>query len=383
MGSSRVDGRKVAYIVHDLEDAAVARRVETFRQAGADVKLAGFVRHADAIVPDGAWRLGRTGDGKFAQRAFTATRTALFQRAGTAWLQDVDVVVARTLEGLAIASHWRARLPQDDRPRLVYELLDIHRLMIGDRPHARLLRALERRLLRAADRVVISSPAYLTQYLGPYGIVAEDRVVLCENKLAAALAENVAIGAQPQNDIRRIGLFGIIRCRRSLLILVDAAKRAKGKLQIVLWGRPAYSAIPDFDALIENAEHVHFHGAYRSPHDLAEIYKTIDFMWTIDFYEEGGNALWQLPNRLYEAGLFAVPHLYRPGTAVATWLEARGLGIEIAPVTDERLVETLLSRDMTTLTSQRARYAAVPKEVWCEKAGTTAEAFLSPRSPAT
>ena len=56
---------RIAYLVHDLNDPAVARRIAMLRTAGADVAVAGFHRGArapDAVAGAPATDLGRTAD---------------------------------------------------------------------------------------------------------------------------------------------------------------------------------------------------------------------------------------------------------------------------------------------------------------------------------
>ena len=66
-------------------------------------------------------------------------------------------------------------------PRLVYEVLDIHRMMVGDSVRARSLRGIERRLVARAGLLLTSSPGFVRHYFAPHGIGA-DRVRLVENK---------------------------------------------------------------------------------------------------------------------------------------------------------------------------------------------------------
>src|SRR5665213_2052203 len=48
-GCWRRSGLRIAYFVHDLNDAAVAKRISMLRSAGAEVRLAGFRRTAEPV----------------------------------------------------------------------------------------------------------------------------------------------------------------------------------------------------------------------------------------------------------------------------------------------------------------------------------------------
>ena len=62
--------------------------------------------------------------------------------------------------------------------------------------------------------------------------------------------------------------------------------------------------------------------------DLAAIYGEVHFTWAIDFFEEGLNSSWLLPNRLYEGCRFgAVPIAMQAAPRPARFLAERHLGL--------------------------------------------------------
>jgi len=114
---------RISYLVHDLHDAAVARRIALLRGQGAQVRVAGF-RRRDAVPGEIAGApavdLGRTRDGKLLARVWSVLRHCLAPRRLRAETATADVLVARNLEALVLAA--RVRTPGQ---RLVYECLDI------------------------------------------------------------------------------------------------------------------------------------------------------------------------------------------------------------------------------------------------------------------
>jgi hypothetical protein len=71
------------------------------------------------------------------------------------------------------------------------------------------------------------------------------------------------------------------------------------------------------------------------------MYGNVHFCWTIDYYEQGKNSAWLLPNRLYE-GLFngAVP-IALAGVETAQWLIRRKVGMVLNEPLDQRLGDAL------------------------------------------
>lgn len=326
---------RIGYIVHDLADPAVERRVRMLRRGGAEVALAGFHRTpapppaVAGVVPV---PLGRTADGKLAARALSVVGSRLQHRRIAAALGPVDALMARNLEALAIATAMRRDLARSSgraRARksgerdvpLTYELLDIHRLLLGRKGAP--FRALEGRLARQCQRLIVSSPAFVSAYVEPLSRMRLP-VELVENKLIAAPAGGVAV--PPAGPPWRVGLFGALRDRHSIAVLGAAAARLGGTLQVDIRGKPSPAVFDDFAALVAGHEHMHFAGPYRMPDDLAELYGAVHFIWCIDYYEAGANSEWLLPNRLYEGGAHGAVPIARAGTATAARLEALGIG---------------------------------------------------------
>lgn len=318
----------IAYLVHDLGDAAVARRIEGLEAGGAVVAPAGFYRRAAPASVAGApaLSLGRSHDARLAQRAWLVLRTIAAPGRLRPLVRGADIVVARNLEMLAIGAAL-ARPGQG----LVYECLDIHRKMLGSGIASRLLRWFERRLLARSARVIVSSPAFERDYFrqvqgwqGPVDLV--------ENKmgaLPAALAEAPAAGAAGAPGVPwTIGWFGMLRCRRSLAILSQLVARSDGRVRVLIAGIPSPDVFADLPAEIARVPGMEYAGPYR-PQDLARLYGRVHFAWCIDYFEEGLNSRWLLPNRLYESLAHGVVPVALTDVETGRWLEGAGVGLRL------------------------------------------------------
>ena len=334
---------RVLYLVHDLSDPAVRRRVLMLQAGGAEVTLAGFRRgenHLADIEGVTPLELGATADARFAQRLVAVAGAAVRLARKLANAQRPDVILARNLEMLALAS--RASVHFGTVP-IAYECLDVHRLMLRADPVGRVLRGAERHFSRKAGLVVTSSPAFVEHYFKPLsGIHAP--VHLLENRvLELDGGDTGPARTHPAGTPWRIGWFGAIRCRRSLDLLCAFTRRMEGRFEVVLRGRPAYGEFDDFDGIVAREPFLHFEGPYRNPEDLPAIYAGVDFTWAIDFFEEGQNSRWLLPNRLYEGCRHGALPIVLDGTETARLAARHGVGIALA---DGRL-ETLTDRFAT------------------------------------
>lgn len=362
---------RVAYFVHDLSDAAVARRVWMLTNAGAEVRLAGFRRTAEppasvaGVVP---LDLGRTRDARLVSRAGSvlaaAARSPLLGR----FLAGADVVLARNLEVYVVAA--LARALHAPRARLAYECLDVHRLMLGQGAAGRALRRLESGLMDRTQALIVSSPAFLSAYFEPFqGLSRRANLtsLVVENKTVPDAAPSPppaasASAGPPPKAPWRIGWYGMIRCRRSLDFLCDLARRRPDLAQVEIRGRPSYTEFDDFDRQTAEAPGVDFGGPYR-PQELPALYGALHFNWSVDYFQDEGNSRWLLPNRLYEGGRFGAPAIARADSETGRWLKEHGLGVlfDRPEAGLEAFLDALTPEAYAAL---RARHAAAPPELF-------------------
>ena len=316
----------VNYLVHDVWDAAVARRVSMLVDGGAKVTVAGF-RRRDPATPEicGAQvlDLGRTADAALSKRAGLVVWRALTARFWSRRLPPGDVVIARSLELLTLA--WAMGVLTGAKRPLVYECLDIHRLMLSDGLVGRVLRRWERFLLARCALVITSSPAFISAYFERMQ-ASTTPFRLVENKPILACGELEAARRPSTSPPWRIGWFGMIRCAKSLDLLCALAAALPGRVEVVIAGRVSENEFADFHGAVASCPAVQFLGPY-APDELAELYGRVHFTWAIDFFEEGLNSAWLLPNRLYEGGAFGAVPLALEGVETGRWLARQGAGV--------------------------------------------------------
>jgi succinoglycan biosynthesis protein ExoL len=360
-----VSGLQILYLVHDCADAAVARRVAMLRDGGAQVTVAGFRRAAKPLFEVAGCRavdFGRTYNRRFAHRAWSVLREAALLSRHRVLFQSAHVVIARNLEMLAIAA--RGRELCERPPVMVYESLDIHRLLWDRGALGATLRALEGRLAHKAAAAITCSPAYISRYFEPLSHVHLP-FRLVENKVyLPALAEPRRRVPRRAGPPWRIGWFGALHCAKSFAILSRLANESRGQIEVVLRGRPAYDELPAFDRVVADTPTLAYLGPYRNPEDLASIYGDVHFTWAIDMYDEGKNSAWLLPNRLYEGGLYGGVPLALADVETGRFLARLGIGVGLEAPLEDALKSFLanLTPDLYGKLAQAA--AAIPAATW-------------------
>lgn len=357
----------VLYLVHDVSDPAVRRRIIMLRAGGARVTLAGFRRTTNAVLDVEGLQpidLGATRDGRFGQRMAAVAKAALSIGSKLGAMPKADLIIARNLEMLALAR--RAKAAFRGGVPIVYECLDIHRLVLRNDMLGRALRTAERYLARDVKLLVTSSPAFIANYFKPFGQVAAP-VELVENKYFETAPVSTDDRLKAENPVAppwRIGWFGALRCRRSLELLADFTRRQGGRFEVVLRGRPALSEFPDFHAFVEAEPYLSFRGPYRNPEDMAAIYGEVHFSWAIDFFEAGQNSEWLLPNRLYEGCRFGAVPISMGNTETGRFLDQQDIGVLLSDATPQTLETALGRMDQERFGKAKARVLARNPRTW-------------------
>jgi succinoglycan biosynthesis protein ExoL len=355
---------KVTYFVHNLGDPATARRIRMLEIGGCrEIVPLGFRRTEGpvrSVAGVDTIDLGRTVDGGFGNRILGVALAATILGRHADRFAGSAVLVGRNLEGLMLAALARRRFAPG--ARLVYECLDIHRLLLGG-PARPALGGLERRLLRGTDLVLVSSQAYETEYFR-HRLGVTTPVLLVENKVlddGEAPAQPSAWRPRPAGPPWRIGWYGSLRDHESLDLLAALARRLGGLVEVHVAGRPSEREMPDFHAVVNRTPHMVFHGAYDRARDLPRLYGDAHFTWAIERFEKGGNGAWQLVNRLYEGGLFGSVMIAEAGVEMGRWLAARGTGVLVGASIEDDVARFFRSLGGDAYARLEAEARAVPR----------------------
>lgn len=359
---------RLLYLVHDLADPAVRRRTMMLQAGGASVSIAGFSRSQKSVSKiEGVdpIELGNTENGDFIQRAVAVAKSTLTIGKKFSHLTKPDVIIARNLEMLVIAVRLRSFFGSP-KLKIVYECLDIHRLMLRKDVLGNALRGLEKHLLRQASLVITSSPGFVRNYFKPFAGVTQP-IEIIENRhlelIDGSATDGHDAGMLPQTPWK-IGWFGALRCKRSLEVLSQFTQQEQGNFRVVLRGIPSLDVFPDFHDFVNAQPFMSFAGRYKNPEDLSAIYQDVHFSWVIDLFESGQNSAWLLPNRLYEGCRFAAVPIAVKNTEIAEFLSAMKIGIPM-----EELSVSELSNALGTLTSDdfnahRNAVTSLPRKTW-------------------
>jgi succinoglycan biosynthesis protein ExoL len=146
----------------------------------------------------------------------------------------------------------------------------------------------------------------------------------------------------------------VIRCRRSLDLLLEAARRHPGLFEVVIAGRPATSVVGDLARELPEGCGVKFLGPFADETALAELNRSVHFAWLVDFYEAGANSDWLLPNRLYRSIYYGAVPIALKRVETGRWLSARRAGLLLDEASPQTVAELLARLTPTDYLSAKA-----------------------------
>jgi len=362
----------ILYLVHDLSDPSVYKRIAMLQAGGATVTVAGFNREpvSGVIARCAPITLGRTYNGKFVQRLWSVIREATCLNRHKEMFAAADIIIARNLEMLAIAV--RGRNSAAKRQVLVYECLDIHRLLLNRGVVGLMLRWLEGRLATKASVLITSSPAFVSGY---FNAISRVRLPLrmVENKVYISERIPRSFTHREPGTPWKIGWFGAIRCKKSLRILTDLVRQSKGNVEVIIRGRPSYDQFDNFHKSVAETLGLQFLGPYKNPEELESIYRSVHFTWAMDMFEEGLNSSWLLPNRLYEGGIYDSVPIAEAHVETGRFMKRLGIGVTISEPKTLALLSFFKELTPEKYKQLEKKSIAVPQETWAYNAADCRE----------
>lgn len=213
---------------------------------------------------------------------------------------------------------------------LVYEVGDL-RGVNSTSLMARAVVRVERRIVRRARTLIVTSPGFLSEYYAKIDPTCPQRAVVIENKLSrwfwGAGRKEAAIALQSDRRIR-LGFVGLLRYPRTFLPLLESVAHRSTRYELHVHGDGPLRSIVEEKA--RRFENIYYHGPFRNPHDLAAIYSGIDVNYVV-YDNEDPNVRVAIPNKLYESTFFGVPIVVADRTMLADRVRAMGTGFVVSP----------------------------------------------------
>jgi succinoglycan biosynthesis protein ExoL len=213
---------------------------------------------------------------------------------------------------------------------LVYETGDLQNPLPHRSLKARAMAAADKFVVRKADLLATTSPKFISEYFNVICPGVENHSVVVENLVSEETARIFPRPSQPKDPAFpiRIGFIGRLRYPECLLPLMEAVRNSADQFELHIHGvGPLRETIENFAGDNPN---ISYHGSFKNPDDLGEIYRTIDINFVV-YDNRDANVCLALPNKLYESPYFGTPLVVAAGTHLADRVIYDGIGIIVDP----------------------------------------------------
>jgi hypothetical protein len=214
----------------------------------------------------------------------------IFSNANVWWLWGADACFIGSVAGVFRPSK-----------AIIWDISDIHVAMLGESLSSKVLRKIERMLIKRSNRLILSSGAFWNYHYK--GCLPQKRVFVIENLLEG---QPQKLHREPPEKVLNVIYSGILRSDKLLALITDCARLCEGKVIFHLWGFFDVNVKQKVIEDIEESPYVRFHGEYPEE-ALPEIFADMHVTFGLVDVDADDNERWLLSNRLYQAGAFKCP----------------------------------------------------------------------------
>lgn len=250
---------------------------------------------------------------------------------------------------------------------LAYEVGDLRNPTPEKTLFGRLVQVFEDALLARCSLLVTTSPSFLEVFFKKRCPSIANRTLIVENKLSATYVATVQRPSiRLTSEPVRIGYVGVLRYERTFNPLLKAVSQRRSRYELHIHGDGILRPLAEASA-VENPN-IHYHGPFRNPEDLADMYRSLDICYVV--YDNSDlNVRLALPSKLYQCTYFVVPMVVAAETALWERMRAWGVGWAVDPRDEGFLDDFLDALSPKEIDRAKGNTAAVEEDLLVEDYG--------------
>lgn len=184
---------------------------------------------------------------------------------------------------------------------------------------------LDRFILPNIKGLVITSPYYYDGYLYKYKEHFKTRPIVVENKLSPNMDDSIIeyrnkFNHNVNKKSIKLGVIGNLSFEKPLRLISTYLRKASN-VELHIYGDGLFS-------LFKGNSNSFYHGRFRSPEDLSDIYSNIDINMILYDYDNN-NVKLAMPNKLYESIAYLKPIVCAEGVALSDYVTRNKIGVVV------------------------------------------------------
>ena len=344
---------KIVFILNNITITRCLKRVSEFLEQGYEVEVYGFKKQDEEeyAVPK---EFTISVIGTFSQEQSYFNRLMIYYRSLKPLFQKYkkqNVVFYYFFFNIAFAARLQCRRCY------IYEESDMPYLGIGNKWARKWLSWTDKRIIRKSLLSVMTSEGFIDYH---FGGVCPGNVVVVPNRVNPNLMDMpYSINNHHEWNHLSIAFVGGFRYL-SVLNFAEVIGESFPQHEFHAFGN-IISNGESLHALCEKYSNIHFHGKFKNPDDLPEIYGSIDLVLA-SYDVTSINAQYAEPNKMYEAIFFRVPIIVSKGTYLSRKVESLGIGYAINGLEKDEIRAFLSGLTKESYEDKIRSLNAIPRE---------------------
>lgn len=321
---------KIIFIVNALHMQRCVKRINEFTERGYDVEAYGFDRGVSVKNTPKSCVIKVVGKIDTSQNYLK--RSSTFYRGINSVIQATSKYnCVYYLFGMDIALFFRL---QSNRPYL-YEESDLAHTYMKPRFVVRFFEFLDRRLIKKSALTVFTSEGFIKYH---FGDKIPSNVIVVPNRLPSSIESYHILPPKAFNSEHlSIGFVGFLRFK-AVFNFARVFCEAFPASEFHFYGTTNIESDRLLFEPLKSLQNCFFHGAFKYPDELPEIYNRLDLV-VATYDTEFENVRYAEPNKIYESIYFETPIIVSDGTYLASKVLRLGVGYSIDAMNDEAIID--------------------------------------------
>lgn len=309
---------KIVFIINSISAQRCIKRVEEFIANGYEVDVFGFSRKMAVPLEPKNFRLNVIGT--FENAMPFAKRLKLMCKS----IKDVirkyeSENVIYYLFQLDVALSFKLVTHCN---KYIYEESDLMHTYISNRLVKNLLEYVDKWIINKSILSIFTSEGFLNYH---YGDSKPNNTIVVPNRLNQSI-QTLCLQEKVESNCLRVGFVGFPRYK-SIINFASFFCRNYKEHEFHFYGDSSNLSENDLENL-KKYSNCYFHGSFRNPEDLPQIYSQIDLVLST-YDTDYENVRYAEPNKIYESIYFETPIIVSENTFLEKKIKKLGIGYSV------------------------------------------------------
>ena len=342
--------KPIIFITSTTSNSHCKNRIEQFIQQGYKVHVYSFRRDKETTPENLPYKIQVLGD--IVSSNYLKRLTIYFRgikKMVSLYKKEKNILYYSF--GLDLAMFLRLFV---QKQQYLYEEADLVQTYHSNKIVTKLLNCIDRKIISDSLHTILTSEGYL-QYHFPNGAYPKN-VTIVPNKLNPAILNYSAKKSKTDMTHLRFAFVGGARFD-SIDHFVEVFLANFPQHEFHFYGHVE----PRMNRFAEKYENVFYHGRFKNPDDLANIYANIDILLCAYDYRYA-NVRYAEPNKLYEAIYFEKPIIVSKSTFLSEKVSKLNIGYMIDPFDDNAIKQFVNGLSTESIEEKIGACMNIPKK---------------------